>query len=854
VRTVLVALSSVLLTVTGAAAQDGQWHALSVPGGRATLRALGVDDTRERSAVMIELIRRLHFSTSAPVTLETAIRAIPTGHSRQPAASDEPPVPVVLPSPIAHAAWERVMGRALPPETLMRAILSDVPARLLFHGLAGLDGETRLWLAQETGLLRSIYRDLDAVKSFAMFAPAIEVSRGRVVIAGGSLAEARWTRALAVPPSEPRRFVSQLFLDRSGRTAGLYFLAATIESPRRLFILHATEPNGDERFVGLVETFAACYPRESNDYPFALRSNDPTMLLLGANVTRDGELLGPQPSTFWDVVFGDWSGLSPTVVRPLGTGPKLDAAAMVRRLCAAPSRDRGAVFGTLLAGGRVFPTVQAGHLADTAAALRVRRLFPAVFIAMERAGVRTASTFAAVGRHALLLDRLNDAQTSPAVLQQFQGALAMVLQAAASGTIAQGELARLLTRLADAHLAEGRYDGAVAAWFDRELLPAFGFVSGNVAEYMVARGLAGPSATPAVRVRWEDHDYVLDYTETMIERLMAVRQKQGGETLDRALELARAARNAAEVQAADAMLGQVLASWAYAPHLGGPDSGALVGGDGSRRHDLGLRDINRTRFEQRWALAVAPGDRGVVAGSYLGLEAVLAGWSLRRLSADTIPPQPTLGDNDRMSLFAMVSLSEADRVANGDPQRIASAIEAGQKQLSAALSDADRLESLARTAAISPWRRAALRWMLAEEPSRIPEQFPLTGLARIGGLDPSGIPGWGTSAIPFGCLCLAAPVDGAPELIAGRPVDGIVGTRSADLPMRVAQLLTELEMPAQLMPAVLAYAMRDYIDRLRPMHPADTDAFARPALLLTRTMVEDYLGAVAAVGPLRPLQ
>lgn len=851
-RTVRGALAIVLLTVSAASAQDSAWHPLSVPGGRATLRSLGVDGSRERSAVMIELIRRLHFSTTAPVELEAAIRALPATLPIPQSSLPTPSDSVVLPSPLSQTTWERVLGRSLPPSTLFRAILSDVQARLIFHGLAGMDAETRQWFERDGELLRDLYRDREAAKAFALFGPGVQVSAGRVQVPGGDLAAARWSKAIGVPPIEPRRFLARLFLDRGGRVSGLYFLAASVAPLRRQFVLHANDAGGDERFTRLVNSFAACYPRESNDYPFVLRSNDPGLLLLGVNVGTNGQLPTLQSSPFWDAVFDDNRGLTPHVVRHVGAAPN-DAAALVERLCSSPNRDRAAVFGTLLAGPRVFSTMRVEESADTIVALRVRRLFPAVFIAMERAGVRSAATFAAVGRHANGLDRLNDLESTPAVLQQFQGALALALRAAMAGTISQVELARLLDRLSDVPLTDGRYDGKLAAFIARELLPALGRTSGS-AEDAVRRALAGPAPTPAIRVTWEGLDYVLDYSATERDRLRAAREKQGGATLDQALDLSAAARSSAEVRAADAVMGQVLASWAYAPHVGGPDSGALVGGDGSLRHDLGLRAVNRTRFEQRWTLALAPGDRGVIAGSYLGLEAGLANWSLRRLSADFIPPQPTLGDNDRMSLLGMVSLSEASRVSDADQHRIAMAIEAGQRQVSDAGIDAARLADLARSAEMSPWRRAALPWIAAEEPNQIPGQFSLSGFARIGGVALSDISGWGTSAIPMGCLCLAAPIEGVPELIVGRPVDGIVGTRSADVSLRVAQLLTELKMPAQLMPAVLAYAMRDFIDRLRPMHPADTDAFDRAAPLLTRVMIEDYLGAIAAVGPLRPVQ
>ena len=66
-------------------------------------------------------------------------------------------------------------------------------------------------------------------------------------------------------------------------------------------------------------------------------------------------------------------------------------------------------------------------------------------------------------------------------------------------------------------------------------------------------------------------------------------------------------------------------------------------------------------------------------------------------------------------------------------------------------------------------------------------------------------------------------------------------------------MLAELKLPASLASPVMAYAMRDFLDRVKPSHMADFDAFARQARAIDRRSIEDYLGAIAAVGPLRPV-
>jgi hypothetical protein len=71
--------------------------------------------------------------------------------------------------------------------------------------------------------------------------------------------------------------------------------------------------------------------------------------------------------------------------------------------------------------------------------------------------------------------------------------------------------------------------------------------------------------------------------------------------------------------------------------------------------------------------------------------------------------------------------------------------------------------------------------------------------------------------------------------------------------LRIAMILADMQVPASLAAPVMSYAMRDFLDAVRPEHPADFDAYARAALALNRTTVEDYISAIAAVGALRPV-
>jgi hypothetical protein len=143
---ILVAAVSLVAAPAATAQDQSGWHRLDVPGGRATLRALGVSDARPRAIVMAELIRRLHFSAAAHSDLETALRNVPVSGGDI----------VTLPSPLPASVWSQVLDRTIAPSRLFAAILNDPPARLLFHGLAGMDAATRHWCEREPQLLRRL--------------------------------------------------------------------------------------------------------------------------------------------------------------------------------------------------------------------------------------------------------------------------------------------------------------------------------------------------------------------------------------------------------------------------------------------------------------------------------------------------------------------------------------------------------------------------------------------------------------------------------------------------------------------------------------------------------------------------
>jgi hypothetical protein len=159
-----------------------------------------------------------------------------------------------------------------------------------------------------------------------------------------------------------------------------------------------------------------------------------------------------------------------------------------------------------------------------------------------------------------------------------------------------------------------------------------------------------------------------------------------------------------------------------------------------------------------------------------------------------------------------------------------------------------------RDAALSAWRRAELRWIVAHAPERTARFFSLGELYWLGGGAPLQRPhAWGIFALSdAGCLCLRFPAPAPWEDALGLSGAGTLATRVPDLALRIAELLSELRLPSILARDTLAYATEEFLTLAQPAHPDDWTAMMDQAKALGRERVEDYISALTAAGPLVP--
>ena len=98
------------------------------------------------------------------------------------------------------------------------------------------------------------------------------------------------------------------------------------------------------------------------------------------------------------------------------------------------------------------------------------------------------------------------------------------------------------------------------------------------------------------------------------------------------------------------LLAAALVAIVYAPALGDPEGAVTLSPDVVQRHDLGGRSMGR---EFAWMPAIERSGSGApwhIAGSLMGLDLALARSALRRISADEMPPVPTINLNDELTL------------------------------------------------------------------------------------------------------------------------------------------------------------------------------------------------------------
>jgi hypothetical protein len=308
---------------------------------------------------------------------------------------------------------------------------------------------------------------------------------------------------------------------------------------------------------------------------------------------------------------------------------------------------------------------------------------------------------------------------------------------------------------------------------------------------------------------------------------------------------------------ADDLLARGLIELNYAAALGQPDRAWVTAGDVARRHLFDLRS-----FSGRGAVWEVPFIKGTVrpgislTGSLLALDVALAELALVRLSLKPPPRQPMLGDVNRRTTVEAIALVGSMSLTDRDRDEIAAALRRGRERV-AALRTTDDARTLAEELRLSPVRVSLLPWVVSREPARVSAFLSLGEILRLGIRDvpdDSTLHAWGAPAgSRLGCLCLQLPRREPWEIVAGRWGSGMLMSTFPDLNLRLAELLSEMQMPASLLGPVLASATLDFVTTTISRDEDDRRGLIEYVNTLDRERFEQYLALLTTDGPLVPL-
>jgi hypothetical protein len=820
-----------------------------------------------------------------------------------------------VPIPLPAAVWTEVLGRPVPSARLFGVLMSDPAAALLVHGLAALDDQTLGFLAKHPAVVRRLYED--GSSAFAAFAAHLAVHDNRVTPPGGDQAVPLWETLLGEKATRPDRFIGQLFTRDGGRLAYLYDAIGSVDPPRAAFALGLWIPDAGvrrDRFKALSSGVSSIAPEWSIEkFPFRRPAHDLVSMLLRVHVTQTGTPAGLAWRALWAQTFDDAVDRR-EAGRALASEERaelIDAAWLVEILLRGVADSRSERLDLFAFGQRAFASTVGPALAD---ALAVLRAFPRVrmlTLTLERIGVRRPAVYAVLVRQA---ERISDLKSvrARATLAQFQSAIALIERLTRVRTIDEKTAEALLETLAAVPLSEERgYAGALVPWLQFQLRPALGG-TGRLDDTLIEALAGAPARVSAEPVSWEGQRYSLDLVASELQRLRRGQALPGRYPIDVALDLHAIARQLAmksggakDIDAAlasvrqlatlpreareilektidditkrrrspdvnrasgvaaslfdlvDVVLGESMLSLNYEVNLELPRGARWAAASVAGRHDFGLA---QAEYEQRARMAWAMPRRAVendvpwhVQGAALGLDLAIPSLALRRVH--TAPPAvpPAIDAGERHIFATSVALMNPLALRNGDVAAIAEAVASGRRRVDT-LTAGDDVTALAREISMDGWRLRALRWSIDHAPRNVGSLFSMTDLLHLGGGGRLDLDAWGMSALKvIGCLCTRLAAPGLWTVLVGRLQPGLLVAAVADVNLRVAVALAEMQLPALLARSLLAMAVQDFVDGVQLVHIDDWLARVQFAQGLTRERIEDYVALVAVDGPLMPV-
>ena len=823
---------------------------------RSVAKSIGLADT-DPSTLLLRIIRHAYGAPDpqARHLRETLMSAV--------TASDKGSTDSVR-VPLNPELWQRVIlqGRT-EPDSLVSAILTDRASSLLYLGLAALDDQTLLWLVDHPETLLHFRKHPEL---FAAFGRSLHIHDGRVDVPGGADAAGAWQSIVGADPAEPGTFIERVIVG-NGRLALLYDTIEHLDAPHQRFVL-GLGLNPELRAVrlrALLDAFTFSAPDwRIPERPFSKPPIDGAILFSTLRVLPDGHIAGPSTRRFWDRVFRrdalndvPFEPVSDGEIRATSGAVPLDPAWLANHILRVPYATGRRRLNALLFVQRVFSSHPAAESGAVATVARAYLSYPALMVSLERTGFTEPGAYVRAAEQAHRLSAIESAPLRRIAIADFQSALALIERAHRARTLDDPRAAALLSSLCGLEIStRGGYGSQFTGWLRDNFIASL--PKRASLEETLLSAIAGVPAGSTERpvVEWEGQRYRVDPASAELRRLQAVRDRQAGPTLDGSLAPAAkpsADRSARTPDESSQGLAETLTSIVYAIDLGDPEGAAVTSGNVALRHDFGLPTGAARGSGDAWQVPIERFDSRTawrVRGSLLGLEAALSRLRLRRIDRTDMPGEPTLGSQDRQTIMLTAALLDPFAMSDRSRDAIAGAIARGRRIVEALAADRSRLNEVVRAASLSEWRAQALSWRLEQHADPLAD-FSLLELYQVGAsaaADP--IEAWGAAAWPLtGCLCLAAPFRSAWEDLAGYAA-AVLGTRGADVPLRIAETLSTLKLPAVLAPALAGFVTQDVIDHAQLGYPDDWEQFGRAVLDIPRGRMSDYVAALTVNGPL----
>lgn len=801
------------------------------------------------------------------------------------------------------------------PEHLMLAILADRGASLLHTALLSMDEPTRAWLIERPDLVQRLSTiDRGALAVVAPFI-RIDNGRWRLPggaaadrlwmdLAGARLEDSpAFLLALLRAHDGLLAYALEVVatLDAPRQT--------------RLLELDATDPEASmtagRAFMAALKPSAEFW--RPGERPFWRPAVDPSLLLMRLSLDAKGRFDLAGGRKVWQIVFDGGDALpSDDRIREAWDDPApVSVPWLIAHIGDAVLSDRIIRAEQVQFASRVLAGQATAAPRDVVTTLCGYARFPQLLRVLERMGVTGAARLAAMVRHAAAIEDAGDGWRGRHALLQWQGLVSLLDYGVRVGGVSREDAAVAIDALATLPAEPGVHARWLGAWL-RVSDARVDVTSRSLEQALLKRLTATPGAMR--RVTWEGEPYHLDPGAGERDRIAHARGRDNRPVLDaavafEALSAAPAAgsgRSAAEdlaaltaaataagldrtvaiddewgrlareslaaarrllardgagrpsadarralADASDALLTSALVELTYAVSMGWSEDLPLTAAAASRRHLL-VRPITPMRRQPiAWSQPQIVTDRRQpwsVIGSLLGLDVGLAPVATRRVTMRPLTAAPLLNNADRQLLISTLAVLDRRDFTDEAQTTVTAAVARARTQL-----EADPAQSAA-AAGVSPLRRTLASWLAATDRAALPSFFTLAELTRMGaGEAPlaGALARWGTFDGPISGRLVSGPLPELPaERYAGRS-GRVLACAVPDLTIALTLGLSQLGLPAALVPDLLPAALYDLVNTTPSRHTDDWQAIADRAQAVDRDAVERYLGLLTTQGPLR---